>query len=369
MPLLQVALAVLLWLFAPTPRARAQEPRPATTATDQVLAPTSLARRTLPAPRPTASERTLAAAELALASGQPARAERRLLTALLRDPRDARVLARYATLVVPLAAEPARPLVQRVQGARALLARIARRDALPGDPSVYPEPEIERAIALHAALAEALLEHDESSFALVRAAGRQQDLATVACLRQIAALAVARDRLELAEQALALARQYYLQDLALSSELGHVLLARGRGEAALRVFGERYAIDPSQLEARRDLAYALASEGRAGEALALLSSDRDACERDLGCALEASRVALEAGRPEDALRYAAKRLAADAGDLDALFVTADAHTRAGQLAEARRSYERALEVRPDSARARAALAELAELPASNDSAH
>jgi tetratricopeptide (TPR) repeat protein len=284
----------------------------------------------------------------------------------LRNPRDARVLARYAALAVPLAPEPARGPAQRVARARELLQRIARRDALPGDPRALPEPEIERAITLHTALAEALLEHDESSFALVYAAGRQQDAGTVLCLRQIAALAVARDRLELAEQALALARQYFLQDLAVSAELGHVLLARGRGEAALRVFGERYAIEPGQLEARRDLAYALASEGRPGEALALLAADRSACERELGCALEAARIALEAGRPEEAVRYAAKRLAVDAGDLDALFVTADAQTRAGQLDEARRTYERALAVRPDSVRARTALA---QLPASNDSAH
>jgi Tfp pilus assembly protein PilF len=98
----------------------------------------------------------------------------------------------------------------------------------------------------------------------------------------------------------------------------------------------------------------------------LLAADRSACERELGCALEAARIALEAGRPDDAVRYAAQRLAADAGDLDALFVTADAHTRAGQLDQARRTYERALEVRPDSVRARTALA---QLPASNDSAH
>jgi tetratricopeptide (TPR) repeat protein len=181
-------------------------------------------------------------------------------------------------------------------------------------------------------------------------------------LRQIAALAVTRDRLDLAEQALALARQYYLQDVTLSAELGHVLLARGRGEAALRLFAERYAIEPGQLEARRDLAYALASEGRAGEALALLSADRAACERALGCALEAARIALEAGRPEDALAYAARRLESDAGDLDALFVTADAHTRTGQFDDARKSYERVLAVRPDSVRARQALE---QLPVSN----
>jgi tetratricopeptide (TPR) repeat protein len=307
-------------------------------------------------------ERVLAAVEHELARGQLARAERRLRSALARNPRDARLLIHYAALAVPLAPEPSKEAAARVEGARLLVQYIARREALPGDPSQLLDPERERVLALHVALAEALLVHDDESFAWVRAAGRLQDPLTVQCLRQIATLAVTRDRLDLAEQALTLARQYYLQDLALTAELGHVLLARGRGEAALRLFAERYAIEPSQLEARRDLAYTLASEGRAGEALALLSAARADCERALGCALEAARIALEAGRLEDALAYAARRLEADAGDLDALFITADAHTRAGQLDRARSSYERVLALRPDSVRAQQALE---QLPASN----
>jgi tetratricopeptide (TPR) repeat protein len=317
------------------------------------------------AQRSVASERALVAAERELALGQIARATRRLESALGRDPRDLRLLARYASLAVPLASEPS-ATPQRLKGARGLMERIARREELPSDPAVQYDPELERLVVLHAALAEALLVHDDESFALVRAAGRLQDPGTVLCLRQIAALAVTRDRLDLAEQALALARQYYLQDLTLGAELGHVLLARGRGEAALRLFAERYAIEPAQLEARRDLAYALVSEGRAGEALALLSADRDACERSLGCTLEAARIALEAGRLEEALRYAEKRLERDGADLDALFITADAHTRAGRLDDARRSYERVLALRPDSVRAQQALE---QLPASNPVGH
>lgn len=312
--------------------------------------------------RGSASERALTAAEHDLARGQAARAERRLKSALVRDPREPRLLARYAALLVPLDVERTTPMPRRVESARELMTRIARRETLPSDPSVLTDPERERVLALHAALAEALLMHDDESFALVRAGGRLQDPLTVVCLRQIAALAVTRDRLDLAERALALARQYYLQDLTLGAELGHVLLARGRGEAALRLFAERYAIEPQSVEARRDLAYALATEGRAGEALALLSADRAACERAPGCAVEAARIALEAGRPDDALAYAARRLEGDTSDLDALFITADAHTRAGRLGEARQSYERVLVVRPDSVRAQQALE---QLPASN----
>lgn len=331
-----------------------------------VVSATARAQLTTRSTQQSASERALVAVERELELGQIARAERRLEGALGRDPRDLRFLARYAALVVPLAAAPTTPTPQRLKGARALMERIARREKLPSDPAVLYDPELERLVVLHAALAEALLQHDDESFALVRAAGRREDPRTVLCLRQIAGLAVTRDRLDLAEQALAIARQYYLQDVTLGAELGHVLLARGRGEAALRLFAERYAIEPAELDARRDLAYALASEGRAGEALALLSADRDSCERSHGCALEAARIALEAGRLEEALAYAGKRIERDAADLDALFITADAHTRAGRLDDARRGYERVLAVRPDSVRAQQALE---QLPASNSVRH
>jgi len=345
-------LAVPIGLSGPH-AARAQAASPATR---QATGLTSVERARQRRQR--AVERVLTEVERDLQRARPADALRRLRAALQGDPRELRWLARYAELAVPF--DDAAHLDRRGSpaGAADLLARVARRDALPWDPEVATDVERERALALHAALAEALLERYSESFARVVDAARLQDPQTVLCLRQIAALLVTREQLELAQHALELARQYLPQDQVLLAELAHVLLARGAGEQAITLFAERYAIAPDQLEARRDLAYALTTRGRAGEALALLSAVRATCEANLGCSLEAARIALEAGRPPDALAYAQKRLLAQPNDLDALFVSADAHTRTGNVAAARAAYEQVLRVRPESVRAKQALEQL-----------
>lgn len=337
-------LAIGLMLLAPRAWAQGTSARPATAG----------AQRATRAAQAVA--RVLASVDRDLARGAAPRAERRLLAALMQQPRSTLLLARYAELALPLSAE-ASP-APRPESARTLLARLQNRDALPGDADALPEPERERVLLLHAALAQAVLARYDDALALATAAGRLQDLGTVSCLRRVGAIAASRDQLDSAERALSLARQFYLQDLALATELGHVLLARGQGEAALRLFAERHAIQPDALAARRDFAYALASQGRAGEALGLLVAARAGCEADSDCTLEAARIALEAGRPVDAITWAQRRLALRGEDLDALFVLGDAHTRTGALHEARNAYERVRAVRPDSVRARQALEQL-----------
>ncbi len=323
--------------------------------------PASADARTQRGARARSAERELGAAERELARGNARAAERRLSRALGRNADDPRLLLRYAELALPLDGQLAADTGALSAAATSYLGALERaRDG------TALRDEDARRLLLHAAWAAALLARYDDSLALALEAGQLQDRPTLTCLRQIAALAVRRDLLAVAERALTLAKQYVPQEPGLALELGRVLLARGQPERAVLVLSERFALEPQGLALRRDLAYALASAGRARQGHALLSAERARCEADPPCALEAARIALEAGELDDALAYAARRLAASPSDLDALFVTADALLRAGQLQRAREAYERVLRVHPESARAKQALAELPRPePASN----
>ena len=292
-----------------------------------------------------------------LAAGKSAAAERRLRNAVARFPGEAILLARYAALLLPLApsAQPQTPSAA-VRAAIELLAQVERARTVPGTQIATRDAESERLIGLHVAYAEALLGQLEQALSQVIEVGQLQDASTVLVLRQIAAAAVRSDQLSVAEQALALARQYVPQDLPLSSDLGHVLLAEGRDELALAVLAERFAVTPDVLSVRGDLAYALSTLGRSGEGLSLLNDERTACMRERACALLAGRIALESGRPDQALAFVAPWTATS--DLEALFLAADAQERAGQRATARATYEQLLRLRPDSVRAKQALEQL-----------
>ncbi|MDB4976298.1 MAG: domain protein putative component of TonB system [Myxococcaceae bacterium] len=289
-----------------------------------------------------------------LARERPTAARRRLRLGLQRFPGELALLAPYAELLLPLRADGA--VEPAPEQASELLRQIERAHAVSGAQLVTQDPEAERQVGLRAALAEAVLGRFEQAFARLVEVGQLQDPITLRCLRRIAVVALQREQLLVAEQALGLARQYMPQDRQLPTELGRVLLARGKTEVALEVLAERVAIEPSALTARADLAYGLAAQGRAGEGLALLAGVRAECERERSCALAAARIALEAARPQEALTFAAPL--ASARDLDALFVTADAQLRAGDPAAARAAYEQILLLRPESVRARQGLEQL-----------
>lgn len=295
----------------------------------------------------------LQASERAARRGDRQGALRRLKAALATPAPDAALLLAYARLALPLAVPATRePLDQH---AAYYLARLGL--AAPAD-----DARVTHGLWLHAAWAAALLGRFDESLAAVRETGALQDAETLLCLRLIAITAVRRERLDVAENALMMARQYMPQDVATMAEFGAVLLARGRAESAVSQLAERLAIAPGELAARRDLAYALSAAGRPEQALGLLRG-ADACEREPGCALEAARIALEAGDAEAAVRYAELRLVALPDDLDALYVSADGHARQGRFDAARVQWGRVLQLRPDSARAKQALA---ELPASSN---
>ena len=300
-------------------------------------------------------DRALAAVTEDVARGNHEAARRRLRPLLARGTDDARVALRYLALTLPLddvTVLSAHSLALLSTRAREVLTRLSRVILAPD------HDENARLAALHVAWAAALVGHYDESLAAVRTAGRLQDPPTLACLRLVASAAAHREQLEVAEQALLLARQFVPQDVTTMSELARVRLARGRAHEAVSLLTERLAVAPDDLEARRDLAYALTSAGRAREGLSVLMHARPACEVAQGCALEAARIALEAGLPDDAAQFAARQLDRAPDDLEALYVRADAEAERGRFAEARETWQRVLALRPDSLRAKQALAQL-----------
>jgi tetratricopeptide (TPR) repeat protein len=277
---------------------------------------------------------------------------RRALAALERKPGSLTLLARYASLT--LACDGA-PSGAQKKSASELLRRLARAQALPSDASTVPDLESEHRLGLLAGYAEALLGRPREGLARLNVAAERQDPESARCARAVAALAVEQGQLELACDALALAAEVLPQDPSTRAELARVWLARGRSDRALPLLAERFAISTAALPARRDLAYALAADGRAAEALSLLLPAREACEADAPCALAAARIALEADRFDDAERFLSARLARDAQDLDALYALADLHTRARRPAQARAAYQQILQLRPNDVRATQAL--------------
>lgn len=253
------------------------------------------------------------------------------------QPTTTDALLRYAEDAVPCEG----PVSQA--NARHLLRRVARAN--------LEQPRL----LLHAALAEAVLAQYAASLAQLARAVQRQDAESAACARQIAALAIRAGQLALATDALVLASEVLPQDAAIRGELGRLWLARGRIERALPLFAERFSLATGDLAARRDLAYALAADGRPDEALSLLAPAREACQQDPRCALIAARIALEADHLDDARSFLERRLASEPHDIDALFALGDVHTRARRIAQARATYEQILALRPGSVRAAQAL--------------
>ncbi|MDB4990098.1 MAG: hypothetical protein JWN04_5276 [Myxococcaceae bacterium] len=303
--------------------------------------------------------RALESAARARDQGKSRTALQKLRASLSRFAGEPALLGAYAALLLPLTDErPSPDSPQRA--ATELLRQIERARSVPGNELATRDPERERVIRLHAALAEGVLGHFERAFEELIEAGRLQDVSTLLCLRQLAVLAVRGEQLLVAEQALGMARQYMPQDPLLPGELGRVMLARGKVGAAVGLLSERLVNAGTDLGARADLAYAIAAQGRAGEALALLNRTREECQRARACALLAARIALEAERPQDAVTFASPW--AVEHDLDALFLLADAELRRGDPAAARVAYEQVLVLRPESVRAKQGLE---QLPRSN----
>jgi putative PEP-CTERM system TPR-repeat lipoprotein len=134
---------------------------------------------------------------------------------------------------------------------------------------------------------------------------------------------------------------------AVQTALGVVQLALGRNEEALTSFRKTAAMLPRSADAQYNVARALVGLGRRVQA-------REALERAL--ALDAghipagtlmAKLALESGRPEDALAIAARLEAAHPDSAAPSVLRGDVHAARAQYAEAARYYAAALERAPD----------------------
>ncbi|MFT3922352.1 MAG: tetratricopeptide repeat protein [Myxococcales bacterium] len=184
---------------------------------------------------------------------------------------------------------------------------------------------------------------------------RRGEVASVDCLRQVAAQAVAHQRLNDAHAALSRARALMPEHHQLPRELGLVLLAQGRADASIPEFEAALEAEPQSLEVRRDLAYALASAGRAQEGFAALAGDAARCREAPGCLLELTRWGFEAGRLDEAREHARALTQADPRNVDAWLLLGEITSQKRDLEEAKRAYSEVLKLAPNQVRAREAL--------------
>lgn len=232
---------------------------------------------------------------------------------------------------------------------RAIEARDALEAFLEAAPNAEDAPQAARLRSWATALA------GDHQAAIERAAGAigLQDRESSALLRRLATLAVRRDDLHAARRALLAAHRAWPQGSDILSELGAVELALGRPGDAVERFGRILGRDPTDLDARRDLAGALVAAGRPEAAVELLSSATSAHPGEVDLWLELAWAAIEARAPETAERAAHRAidaLSADDGRGHTALGTALAAR--GQTEAAAAAFDEALRRDPDDLRAR-----------------
>ncbi len=305
--------------------------------------------------------RQLARAEQLIARGRGASALP-ILRRIARDPVDARVALAFARAGLP--SEPdavwATPDERRVALAREVLAMLDRVDTTLGTPEQGRSIALDRGRARGAA--------GELEEAIGDVAGLRARLApeVAATLSWLATLAIARDRLDLAERALDAATIASSEDDAIARDLAAVCLARGAARRAVQVLERRVArsssahtsADPNRDVLRRELAAALLAAGDAQRALGLLAAIATSVD-DARSHLDAARAALEAGDPTRARGSAELAAAAARTDprsrAEAPLVLAEACLALRDDACARRAFTDALARDPSSTRAREGL--------------
>lgn len=306
----------------------------------------------LPAASQGRVDRILAQAERQVAAGHPARAIPHLRRAIRAHPDDPRAVLRWAELVLPAEAGPehAAPVATGAI-AEALEAQLARS----------AEPASQARVASQLEWARALGGDLAGAIDRAVAAVGLQDAASASALRRLAALAVVRGELALAQRALEGARRAMPQDPDVLADLATVLMARGRAAEAVTVYQGVLARRPGDLGALRDLAGARAAAGDLEGAIrALESVVRQAPDR-ADAWLELARARLEHGDgtgATDAARTAIERR--DGSDAEGPIVLGQALTASGDREGARAAFEEALRRRPGSPRATEGLRALEE---------
>ncbi|MEM1418960.1 MAG: hypothetical protein AAGH15_28970, partial [Myxococcota bacterium] len=237
------------------------------------------------------------------------------------------------------------------------------RDAVQQARQDDPAPEQRRPLGRADAWAQALLGDHAGAIASARSWLGLQDREGAELLVRLAVLAVRREDLPSASQALTLARRSMPQDPQVLRDLAAVEVARGRGGAAVALLQQRLALAPDDDAARIDLAGALAAAGRLEDAAAawreLAAAARARGEEALARSheLRGAELLLEAGHPRAALTVA-EALGGDDPDGHAALVAGLALAALRRPAEARAALRDALLRRPGDLRAEQALAAL-----------
>jgi tetratricopeptide (TPR) repeat protein len=302
------------------------------------------------ASRPGALDRLLARADDQLRRRRPLEALALLERAAGSAPGDPRAVERaLGAFVPPLGPDGRRLPADEAARARRVGALLEAHLAAPDAPL---GPEERRALQRRLVWI-ALLAGD----ALARVAAQAEERCGLvddegaALLRAVATVAVRERALAVAQGALEAAARCAAHDPTPVAELGAVLLARGRADAAVDVFREVVRRRPDDPEATRDLAGALLAAGRARDALALFSSRARDLADDAVAQLDLARAALEAGEPERARDAAARAAALAPSDPEAALVQAAAALALGDRGAAAHAFREALRRRPGDVRA------------------
>lgn len=124
----------------------------------------------------------------------------------------------------------------------------------------------------------------------------------------------------------------------------------GRGPAAEELYRRILKVRPNHALALNNLAYRLATDGRAAEALPLARRALEiAGERSAALLDTYGWVLYQLDKQAEALPYLQKAVAADAGDASTLFHLGMCLNKLGRAAEARQHLEKALTLKPDPA--------------------
>lgn len=153
------------------------------------------------------------------------------------------------------------------------------------------------------------------------------------------------------------------EDWVLHQDVGNLLIEAGDFSGAIDQFKRVFSLIPHAQESYHRDAFALAQQGKAAEAIALILTHNPDRPRDaadvyakLSSVLIDRAIALgQQGRRLDALACFRQALTLNPNDADAHYNLAMALAGQGQWAEAIRHLERVLELDPDDAEARAAL--------------
>ena len=224
------------------------------------------------------------------------------------------------------------------------------------DPSNPFTPEVLRELRHLDAVSDVVLDSPDDAVAqAIASCGRLDDIG-FELLRRIAAWRIQHHDVDRAQTVLEASRRCAGHRLEGATDLGALLLSRGRAREAVRLFREAYDNSPNDISRARDYGGALLAAGNPREALRVFEKLRDAepenPERDLDLARAAIEVRNFAKAEESARRAT---MAGDAIKVQAFFLLGTALAAEQRTHDAAQAFREVLRIHPEDIRARDAL--------------